>query len=737
MAKTVTDASGRFKFTRIAPGTYALFAEKSTFKPGIQIISLGDKQAPPIVLTLQSQQALSMAVVAQRLERSQNELSPKTGGSQFTFSEKALKALPEGNNTALNDVLLQAPGVAQDSFGQVHVRGEHANLQYRINGVQLPDGITGFGQVLTPRLAQSMSLLTGALPAEFGLRTAGIIDITTKTGFALNGGDLDMYGGQRGTLQPSFQLGGTKGKFDYFVTGQFMQNDRGIEPPTPGPEAINDFTQQGQGFGYFSYLISPTQKLTLLTGVAVNSFQIPANPGQPPAYKLAGVGNYPSADVSESQFEQNYFGVLAYQGAVGPRFTYQLAGFSRYSTLQFNPDPIGDLIYNGIASNVFRSDWGNGIQIDTAYRLNLQHTLRAGIYFNAERAEIDNHSMTFPVTLSAPADVPVAITDNNALQTWEYSVYVQDEWRLLPNLTFNYGVRFDLYDGLDRADQASPRAAVVYKPFRYTTLHAGYARYFTPPPTEMVSVGNINKFLHTTGAPPSFGSSTPSPERAHYFDVGAQQEVVPRLNLGVDSYYKKSTDLIDEGQFGAALVYSPFNYAKGRVYGVEATATYDIGEILTSYLNFAYSVAQGTNVESGQFNFTPDELSYIATHYVFLDHDQTFTASGGATYSWRGFNFLFDGIYGSGLRSGFANTGNLPFYVQLNAGITKQINLSNWNQRIAPMEVRIACVNVLDWIYQIRNGTGIGVFAPQYGPRRAFYGGLKWDLPFIKPAGIP
>ena len=152
-----------------------------------------------------------------------------------------------------------------------------------------------------------------------------------------------------------------------------------------------------------------------------------------------------------------------------------------------------------------------------------------------------------------------------------------------------------------------------------------------------------------------------------------------------------------------------------------------------TYGNFAYSVAQGTQVESGQFNFAPDELRYINSHYVFLDHDQTFTASAGAAYRWNGFTFSFDGIYGSGLRSGFANTGNLPFYVQLNAGVTKRIEMAEKGA----LELRAAVVNLADHTYEIRNGSGIGVFAPQFGPRRSFFGGIKWDLPISKNSANP
>jgi outer membrane receptor protein involved in Fe transport len=394
--------------------------------------------------------------------------------------------------------------------------------------------------------------------------------------------------------------------------------------------------------------------------------------------------------------------------------------------VSFYPDFVGDLIYNGAASRVFRSDWANGVQVDTTYRAVASHTFRLGGYFDAERAEIDNHEAIFPInqTTGIASTVPISLTDNTALQTWTYSLYAQDEWKPIEKLTIDYGVRFDLYDGVTRADQASPRVGASYGLFKNTTVHAAYARYFTPPPSELVTVAAIREFAATTGAPASLANGNPTVERDHYFDAGVTQQVIPGLTLGVDSYYKKASDLIDEGQFGPALIFETFNYAKGRVYGVEQTGSYS-NENLYLYENFDYSVAQGTQVESGQFNFSPAELAYIANHYVSLDHDQTFSASAGAVYTWQGFRFSIDGIYGSGLRRGFANTGNLPYYIQIDAGITKRMVLP----RTGPVEVRAAVVNLNDRTYQIRNGSGIGVFAAQYGPRRAFYGGIKWEIP--------
>src|SRR6201985_3464030 len=143
-----------------------------------------------------AQQIESVTVTAERLAAARNGIQTQTGASTYTITSKDIDNQPGGENTALNQVILQAPGVAQDSFGQLHIRGEHNGLQYRINGIILPEGISVFGQTLDPRLAESVRLITGALPAEYGNRTAGIIDIQTKSGVFDNGGVGRMYGGR-------------------------------------------------------------------------------------------------------------------------------------------------------------------------------------------------------------------------------------------------------------------------------------------------------------------------------------------------------------------------------------------------------------------------------------------------------------------------------------------------------------------------------------------------------------
>ena len=219
--------------------------------------------------------SLDLNVVAKQLDIARSEIQPSLGATVYDFSRQAIETQPQGDNQPFNRLLLQAPGVAQDSFGQLHVRNDHANLQFRINGVQLPEGINVFGQALQTRLANSVALITGSLPAQYGLRTTGIIDIQTKTGTLDPGGSATMYGGSQGTLQPSAEWGGRVGQIDYYFTGEYLRNKEGIENPAPTFNAIHDWSEQPKGFGYVSGIIDPTSRLTAIFGASRSQFQIP------------------------------------------------------------------------------------------------------------------------------------------------------------------------------------------------------------------------------------------------------------------------------------------------------------------------------------------------------------------------------------------------------------------------------------------------------------------------------
>jgi hypothetical protein len=734
VAQTETDASGHFAFSGVAPGDYSVVASKTDFEGTAADAVVTEADDAGVVLTMESAAPEDIVVVAKRLNRARNQVYTTTGGSVYGFSEQNVEELPRGENTPLNDVILQAPGVAQDSFGQLHVRGDHANIQYRLNGIPLPEGVNGFSQVLTPRFANHVDLITGALPAEWGLRTAGVIDIQTRSGFTDPIADLDLYGGQLGTFSPTLEIGGSQGKFGYYGTAAYYGSDRFIEPPTPGQDPAGGGTQQGRSFVDLSYLLSENARLTLLSGTSVVDFGLPASKGVPNAFTLQGVNDatpFPSINVRDSQREENYYNVLSLQGTQDKKLDYQVAAFSRYSKLTFFPDDNLDIIFNGVTSQVQRSSFANGGQVDTAYHFTDAHTVRAGLFFQGNAASIQNTSSVFPADATGmqTSTVPFKVIDNTRVTELQYGGYLQHEWRVLEKLTLNYGARLEQVRAFTTTGQLSPRVAATYQLLPKTLLHAGYSRYYTPPPPELISTTDIAKFQNTTNAVTTKANTTVSPDRAHYYDVGATHELLPGVNLGLDGYYRQSRHILDEGQFGQALVFSPFNYKKGQIYGVEGTATFT-HDALSGYMNFAYSRALGKEVVSGQFNFAPDELAFIERHYIHLDHDQTYTASGGLAYRYRGYLASATTLAGSGLRNGFVNSDHLPYYLQTDLGLEKGFAVPYFGE----VRLRAAVVNVFDYKYLIRDGTGIGVQSAQFGPRRTFYFGLNIPLPFLTPA---
>ena len=661
----------------------------------------------------------SIKVQGERLNRARAMINVETGTSSYHFDTQTIAALPEGYNAPLQNLILQAPGVAQDSFGQLHVRGDHADIQYRINGIIIPEFISGFGDTLGTRFIDKIDFLTGALPAQYGYRTAGVVNITTNDGLNANGGSVDLYGGSHGTFEPSVEYGGSEGQMNYYLTGTYLQSNAGIESPTPG-SPIHDDTEQNRAFGYISYLLNDNMRLGAIIGHSLGNFQIPNNPGQTPQYQLQGVTSYPSADLNESQRELNDYGILSLQG-IKDQLNYSVALFSRYSSTDYSPDPIGDLIYNGVAANVLQRNIATGVQADASYTLNTAHTLRWGFFVDQENTTSNNTSAVFPADAngSQTSDVPFNIVDNGGKTGELYGAYIQDEWLMTQALTLNYGLRYDISNGYVRQDQLSPRLNFVYALNNSTNIHGGYSRYFTPPALELISPTDIALFQNTTNQLPSNSNTNVVAERDNYYDLGINHYITPSWQMGLDGYYKDATDLLDEGQFGQALVYSPFNYAHGRVWGIEFNSTYQVQDF-SSYFNMAYSRALGNVVVSGQYNFDQAELNYIADHFVHLDHDQTWTGSGGLAYAWRGTRYSLDSIFGSGLRAGFANTQSLPSYAQFDVAASRSITVAG----IGDIGVRLAIVNLFDRVYEIRNDTGIGVGAPQYGSRRGIYVGI-------------
>lgn len=672
----------------------------------------------------------AIVVTAKRFDRERSSIQPSLGATRYDFSRTAIENTPQGENAPLNQVLLRAPGVVQDGFGQIHVRGDHGSLQYRLDGVQLPEGLSLFSSVLSTRFANELSLITGALPAQYGLRTAGVVDIGVKSGTTDPGGEASMMGGSYNWIQPALQYGGRSGAVDYFAVGQYVSNGIGVENPTSSYTPLHDDTAQWYALAKITGIVDENTRLSFIAGGASARYQIPNNPGQTPAFTVNNISNWNSSILDQRQWEDTYFGIASLQKSYQD-FNMQLSGFTRYSNLSYQPDVIGDLLYNGIQPYANRTSLAAGVQGDASLKVAAAHTLRGG--FLVQRERVTSLTNANAVTIMADPDNPdgapipsgqtAGFTQGSDLVGWTYSLYLQDEWKVIPTVTVNFGARFDAISGVISENQLSPRINAVWEPNSMVSLRAGYARYFVPAPLNQVNPNSIQVLSGTAVAPEVALNSPVRAERSDNFDIGLTVKPVDGLTIGFAGYYKFAQNYLDKGQFGAPITLTSFNYANAQIAGWELFTNYDNGP-WSLYANLAWTRTSAININSAQFNFEQAELDYIANNWIFTDHNQSWTGSAGAAYVFNsGSDWATrasaDVLFGTGLRTSIVtpNDTSLPPYATLNLSLTQKVPIAV-NKGT---QVRFDALNVTDSTYQIRDGTGVGVGAPQYGMRRAFF----------------
>jgi hypothetical protein len=726
MALGTTDRSGHFDIAPAKPGVYSLEAGKRGFKPAIKVVAF-PHNAGSISIALDTETALSLPVEAS-LIRGQNGVSA-TGSNQYTMTAQDISNLPRGENTTITDVLTQMPGVALDQNQQIHIRNtEGPQFQYQINGVMVPLDINTnppFISMINPMFIKSMSLEDGILPSRYSYATGGVLNIETKDGCEQPGGSASMYGGQRNTVQPSFQYGGCDGKFSYFISGLYSQSNSAFSSATPAPDAIHNHTNQGQGFGFFAYDLSSTTRLSLITSLAMSDNQLPNQPNLIPEFApVAGVSFYPSADIDSYLDFRDYLGILALKGAPAPGLTYQLAYSAHYISQTFTPDDLGELMYQGVASTAFHSDLDNTVEGDLTYKLG-SHTFGTGFYLGEYGVEADDNSLVFKTSNVAPPFVPVRVINNANKINLLSGIYLQDTWQITEKLRANVGVRWDRLSGFTYNNQIDPTINLVYLPRPDTTLHGGFARYMQVPSFQGISPGAPAAFAGTTGLAGT-GTVTPETEDDYEWDVGIVYQLTKHITVSEDSFYEYNKHYLDTGQFGVVPIFAPFNYKHGYIWGTETAVTYN-AENLSMHASTTIGRNLQKGVATGQFNFDPDELGYINRHYIVLDHQPLYGASGGITYDWKPYSFSMDALYSSGLRGGFADLESLPNVVQLDLSAQRSFEVPH----IGHVIDRITLLNICDRTNLIRPAEGIGIFQAAYGPRITVYDTLTIPLPAL------
>ena len=240
-----TTDTGEFVLVVPHDGVFSVQAVQDTYRSEHVVLEVGQEAPVPVVLTMTETQDIALEIVAPLLL-----IKPNSSSETYSISRKDIEALPRGNNLALQDALLTIPGAAYGSLKQVHIRQDHANLQFRIDGVPIPDTITSqFSDLLSPRVWERADIILGGMEAQYGNRTAAVIDITSKSGTKPGFGSIGVFGGSNETVLPSFEYGGTVGeRFRFYVMNNYQTTNRAIDPPTLGQSIFHGRGELNQTF---------------------------------------------------------------------------------------------------------------------------------------------------------------------------------------------------------------------------------------------------------------------------------------------------------------------------------------------------------------------------------------------------------------------------------------------------------------------------------------------------------
>ena len=644
-----------------------------------------------------------------------------TGANEYGVTAAQIAAAPRGNTAPLTEVLAQMPGVAIDQNQQIHIRNtEGPQFQYQINGVLIPLDINTnppFLSVINPMFIKRLDLLDGVLPSRYSYATGGVVDIETRDGCQQSFGELALLAGQRDTLQPSAQYAGCHGGIGSYVSAIYQQSNTAFSSATAGPTPIHDSTRQGQVFGFFSYPLTSTQTLSLLLSGAVSRNQLPNVPGLAPQYALAGVPRPPSsADIGSNLNFSDALAVLSLKGSLAAEGSYQVAYSQHAISQRFEPDAAGELVYQGVASRASHEDHDYTLEADMSLPFG-RHTLGSGFYLGQYRVTANDSSQLFPATDAGEqlSDVPRTVVNNAHANNVVAGVYVSDLWHIAAPLTVSAGLRWDRLSGFSSGQQISPSINLIYRPDSAATFHAGFARYFQVPSLLGISPTAQVAFQGTTAAGPP-GIPAPVPEDDREVDAGVVYQVTGNLTISADGYYEWTTHYLDTGQFGVVPIFAPFNYERGHLWGGELALRYQAAN-LSAYASLTVGRNWQQGVVTGQFNFSADELAYIDSHAIVLDHQPLYGAAAGGSWRAGAYTLAADGTYSSGLRAGFADLEQLPRVVQIDLSVERSFRLTG----AGILTSRLALLNAFDRVNLIRPAEGIGIFQSAYGPRRTLY----------------
>lgn len=761
--ETETDPAGNYSFFPVVFGDYDVTTQVDGFTPSDSSVHVGSGGNTEVPIALEP--AITGKEMVRRVEAKRRSLHDSSSTSSTEITHKEITDLPEGTEASLPHLLeTTTPGVVKGAFNQTFIRGNHANVQYQIDGVQLPDSVSGtFAEAFSVRNIDHMELITGGLPAEYGERLAAVVNIVTRSGTETPNGSAELNYGSYNTFSPQAMYGGSNkaGDWHYFLSANYDRTDRGIETPQPsgtaygaqqlqgGTDAVHDQSNGNNQFVKIDWLPDNTDKYSLVLYQNYNFYQIPNFPSSfspSDAYFSANYadifGNsnptpvfpWVPAFTNDTQSNQDAYAELVWKHTFSEHSFLQVSPYWKYSKIRFSNDPANDLAAalnpatfipgsNPDSFSLDRHVNNFGLMADHTYRPNDRNLIKMGFQLLASQA---NDSYRVDTILAgnaySPALLPTVASGGGIDRGYFEDVYVQDDLTISKQWTLNAGVRwtgtqFIFPEDHSDANAVQPRIGLNFMPNDQTKLHVYYGRLFQPAPLE-----DLRTIFNATpgGTPSAFYDI--KPETDNYFETGVARDLGGSHVANLNVYYKLATNMLDDTQLLNTAIATPYNYAHGYAYGLEFSIKGQLNRNFSDFFNYSFDIAKGEDISGGSFAFNRSTLPPADT-YVYLDHVQLHTANYGLTYSTDTVFGTVEGLYGSGLRTGPNNTVSLPEHFTYDLTVGYRFTGDDW---LAKWKVQADILNVFNNVYPITIANGFN--GSHYAADRELFVRVSKDL---------
>ncbi len=721
-----TDSQGSFAITGIPFGEYSVEATMAGRTEAHRHVQATSSETIEVEL-------YCVAVSEKSVIVETRELAPpsRATGSLSTLGREQLKALPSGEDRPITEVITTQPGFVQDAFGNVYARGNHANLQYQIDGIPIPDSVGNlFAQALPVRLIDSLEILSGGMPAEFGNRLAAVVNISTRRGSTTPEGMLQLRYGTFQTVEASGYYGRTVGPLSFFAGGSYSQSQRMLDAPAVTP-ILHDDGRTGRAFLRLDFSPSTRDRIEVFANYAHNFFQIPIDPTTVPleprrpdlVRPVDEFGNqsppFVPRDTDATETEHELFVTASWVHSFGERRgQLQLAPYYKLSLGELSSDPahaLGALADPGtIVSDVRRrADHVGGVMNYSLSRGN--HLFKVGLQFNYLRGQTDfTQYVRDDASASGGIDAAASGGGTDGTSATLTGVYVQDRWDH-GRFGLHTGVRWDWQHvrlaGDKSSDQlgVSPRLGMSFAFLKDLVAHAFVGVLFEPP--AVLDIGNAARVLGVLPAMANVPYDIAA-ETSVYGELGLSGRIARRLKLGATGWGRYAWNQLDNIAIGSTNLIANYNFERGRAVGVELTADFVLHEWLVAFGNLSWLLAQGQGISSAKFLF--DEEALADTSWHTLDHAQSLTANLGLTLQYAGAAFTSLLNYGSGLRTGASNDQSVPQHVRVDVSLQYAFDKLPLRPRVA-----LDVVNLFDAHYAYRIGNGF-VGSSYAAPRSVF-----------------